>query len=605
MRQLLKAAAFAALLSTPAFAASTINPNVPAPNSPMSSAPIRANFQAAYNDITNLQGAFAGTSAPNNPVRFQQWADTSTTPATLKVFDGAVWVTQAQLSSTAHTWLPMGTWSGVAVAPQYGGTGQDFSAATGVLYYTAGVASVGTAPPSSIPTPTPSTLGGVFSKAAVSNQFLTQVGTDGVIAAAQPACGNLSDAAATCNSTDAANLTGTVASARLSGSYTGITGVGTLTAGQTGTGFNINFGASTTSGTVPASNGGAGSTNGILKANGAGTVSAAVSGTDYAPATSGSAILKGNGSGGFSSAVSGTDYAPATSGSSILLGNGSGGFSAYAGNSPSACSNQFLRNQTQSAAGALTNTCASVVSADISGQVGLSKGGTNADLSATGGTSQVLKQVSAGAAVTVGQLAASDLSNGTSGSGAVALVGAPTFTGAATFARLINNGTNPSSLTPNLYLNYNGAGNTLGIVYKDDYGSAGTYDAVQFWRNVGATPTQVGSINTTTSSTAFVTSSDRRLKENIEDATADSGAVIDALRVRKYDWKGVENSHEDFGFIAQEEYQVFPKAISKGDDDPNTISRTWGREDSKLVPVIIKELQSLRSRVTALETPAP
>jgi hypothetical protein len=68
-------------------------------------------------------------------------------------------------------------------------------------------------------------------------------------------------------------------------------------------------------------------TTGILK-GASGVLSAAVSGTDYAPATSGSAILKGNGSGGFSSAASGTDYAPATSGSSILKGNGSGGFSA-------------------------------------------------------------------------------------------------------------------------------------------------------------------------------------------------------------------------------------------------------------------------------------
>lgn len=66
----------------------------------------------------------------------------------------------------------------------------------------------------------------------------------------------------------------------------------------------------------------------ILKGNGSGGFSSAASGTDYAPATSGSAILKGNGSGGFSSAASGTDYAPATSGSSILKGNGSGGFSA-------------------------------------------------------------------------------------------------------------------------------------------------------------------------------------------------------------------------------------------------------------------------------------
>jgi hypothetical protein len=57
----------------------------------------------------------------------------------------------------------------------------------------------------------------------------------------------------------------------------------------------------------------------------------------------------------------------------------------------------------------------------------LANGGTGTNLSATGGASQVLKQVSSGANVTVGQLAASDLSNGTSGSGAVALVTSPTL----------------------------------------------------------------------------------------------------------------------------------------------------------------------------------
>ena len=46
------------------------------------------------------------------------------------------------------------------------------------------------------------------------------------------------------------------------------------------------------------------------------------------------------------------------------------------------------------------------------GLLALARGGTNADLSATGGTSQVLQQASAGAAITVGQLAASDLSDG-------------------------------------------------------------------------------------------------------------------------------------------------------------------------------------------------
>lgn len=69
----------------------------------------------------------------------------------------------------------------------------------------------------------------------------------------------------------------------------------------------------------------------ILKGSGTGGFSNATSGTDYAPATSGSSILKGNGAGGFSNAASGTDYAPATSGTAILKGNGSGGFSAASG----------------------------------------------------------------------------------------------------------------------------------------------------------------------------------------------------------------------------------------------------------------------------------
>lgn len=54
----------------------------------------------------------------------------------------------------------------------------------------------------------------------------------------------------------------------------------------------------------------------------------------------------------------------------------------------------------------------SLAASDVTtGQLALARGGTNADLSATGGTSQVLKQVSAGAAITVGTLASSNLSD--------------------------------------------------------------------------------------------------------------------------------------------------------------------------------------------------
>jgi hypothetical protein len=47
-----------------------------------------------------------------------------------------------------------------------------------------------------------------------------------------------------------------------------------------------------------------------------------------------------------------------------------------------------------------------------SGQLGLSRGGTNADLSATGGAARVLKQLSSGAAITVATLTAAEIASG-------------------------------------------------------------------------------------------------------------------------------------------------------------------------------------------------
>jgi hypothetical protein len=59
-------------------------------------------------------------------------------------------------------------------------------------------------------------------------------------------------------------------------------------------------------------------TAGIVKSDASGNASAAVPGTDYLPATSGSAIQKANGSGSLTAAIAGTDYlAPNGSGSAL------------------------------------------------------------------------------------------------------------------------------------------------------------------------------------------------------------------------------------------------------------------------------------------------
>lgn len=95
--------------------------------------------------------------------------------------------------------------------------------------------------------------------------------------------------------------TGTVTFGTTNIAFTQFSGAGEIIAG---TGLSKSGNTISLSTPVAVSNGGtgAGTITGLVKGNGTSAFSAAVSGTDYAPATSGSSILKGNGSGGFSSA---------------------------------------------------------------------------------------------------------------------------------------------------------------------------------------------------------------------------------------------------------------------------------------------------------------
>jgi hypothetical protein len=116
--------------------------------------------------------------------------------------------------------------------------------------------------------------------------------------------------------------------------------------------------------------------------------------------------------------------------------------------------------------------------------------------------------------------------------------------------------------------------------------------AVQFF-HAGAL---VGSVAVTSTATAYNTSSDQRLKENIADAD-DAGSKVDAIQVRKFDWKA-DGSHQDYGMVAQELNTVAPEAVTEGDTEEDMMSVDY----SKLVPMLVKEIQSLRARVAQLET---
>jgi hypothetical protein len=132
----------------------------------------------------------------------------------------------------------------------------------------------------------------------------------------------------------------------------------------------------------------------------------------------------------------------------------------------------------------------------------------------------------------------------------------------------------------------NASGGPL-LAFRDTNGSSTSYEVVVFNRN----GTQTGSITITNTATAYNTSSDQRLKENIVDAP-EFGSVIDSIQVRSFDWK-TSQTHQRAGFVAQELVTVAPEAVHQPADADEMMAVDY----SKLVPMLVKEIQSLRKRL--------
>ena len=107
----------------------------------------------------------------------------------------------------------------------------------------------------------------------------------------------------------------------------------------------------------------------------------------------------------------------------------------------------------------------------------------------------------------------------------------------------------------------------------------------------------IGSITQSgTTAVLYNVTSDQRLKENIIDAP-EFGSVIDSIQVRSFDWK-TDQTHQRAGFIAQELVTVAPEAVHQPVDTEEMMAVDY----SKLVPMLVKEIQSLRTRFATLET---
>jgi len=141
--------------------------------------------------------------------------------------------------------------------------------------------------------------------------------------------------------------------------------------------------------------------------------------------------------------------------------------------------------------------------------------------------------------------------------------------------------------TGSLYIN--SASSTGPLILNQTTGDTAERNQIRFFRN----ESEVGNITSSTSATAYNTSSDVRLKENIIDAPAGN---IDDIRVRSFDWK-VDGSHQTYGMVAQELVDVAPEAVTQGGSENDM----WSVDYSKLVPMLIKEIQDLKADVATLK----
>jgi len=144
---------------------------------------------------------------------------------------------------------------------------------------------------------------------------------------------------------------------------------------------------------------------------------------------------------------------------------------------------------------------------------------------------------------------------------------------------------------------YNAAVNSNYLLYGSGLVSvghvSGTSSGTAFQQFV-YNATQIGSITQSgTTAVLYNVTSDQRLKTNIADA-APASALIDAIQVRQYDWKS-DGSHQRYGFIAQELVTVAPEAVHQPADPEEMMAVDY----SKLVPMLVKEIQDLRKRLAA------
>jgi hypothetical protein len=139
---------------------------------------------------------------------------------------------------------------------------------------------------------------------------------------------------------------------------------------------------------------------------------------------------------------------------------------------------------------------------------------------------------------------------------------------------------------------FNGT-NDYGLSLKDTVNQPDS----RFIGFINGSGTAIGGIDRVGSTNAVVynTTSDQRLKSNIEDAEPVLEKLMD-VKVRQYDWTE-GNLHQDYGFIAQELEPVLSGVVTKG----KTEDDVWQLDYSRLTPHLLKAIQEQQALITQLQ----
>jgi hypothetical protein len=134
---------------------------------------------------------------------------------------------------------------------------------------------------------------------------------------------------------------------------------------------------------------------------------------------------------------------------------------------------------------------------------------------------------------------------------------------------------------------------------------SGDGNVMRFYRS----GTQVGSINLTSGATAYVTSSDYRLKTNLE-PISNGIERVKQLPVYRFNWIENQSGNKVDGFVAHEAQAIVPECVVGEKDAVDADGKPihQGIDQSKIVPLLtaalkeaITKIEVLESKVAALE----